>query len=59
MTSRIVRVGRQEQVITTTYSLDDAGNVHEHITLETPNPLTETQRLRLVQTWENTKEFPS
>lgn len=66
MTSRIVRVGKRhgprgtDQLITTTYSTDPAtGEVTEHVTCETPTPVTETQRMRLIQSWELAREFPS
>jgi hypothetical protein len=61
MTSRIVQVGkgrrRTDQVITTQWLPGDTGEPHEHVTLETPALMTETQRLRLMtaremgQTW--------
>jgi hypothetical protein len=57
MTSRIVRVGRIQQVITTTYTTQPDGTVHEHITLATPNQLTDTQRLRIQKTWENSHDW--
>jgi hypothetical protein len=50
MTARvIVAHGRAVQIVTTTYEPDPAAKdgVHEHVTLETPTPLTEAQRLRL------------
>jgi len=62
MSTRIVRVGRgkqqTEQAITTTYTTEENGAVHEHIALETPNPLSDTaiQRMRTVR--ESQKVWP-
>lgn len=62
MSTRIVRVGRgkqqTEQVITTTYSTEEDGRVHEHVRLETPDPLSDTaiQRMRTVR--ESQKVWP-
>jgi hypothetical protein len=52
MTSRIVRVGRREQVVTTRWVAGKHPgftDVHEHVTLATPN-VTDSQRLRLLST---------
>jgi hypothetical protein len=63
MTSRIVKIGRNglTQLITTSFTTDPDGKegVREHITLETPTPVTETQRMRLLSTWEMGKEWPT
>jgi|HubBroStandDraft_4_1064222.scaffolds.fasta_scaffold03931_5 hypothetical protein len=66
MTSRFIRGYRakglragDDQIVTTQWLDDGNGTVHEHVTLETPKALTDTQRLRLVATWENQKEFPA
>jgi hypothetical protein len=63
MTSRKVRVGSTrngtDQLITTTYLREDDGRLHEHVTLQTPTPITDTQRLRLVQSWELDKGWPT
>lgn len=53
MSTRIAKIGPTAQLITTTYT-EEAGVVHEHITLETPTQVTNTQRLRLLRTWELT-----
>jgi hypothetical protein len=66
MTSRFIRGRRarglkpgDDQVVTTTYETEADGKVREHVTLETPKALTETQRLRLIQTWEGEREYPT
>jgi hypothetical protein len=66
MISRVIRTPKKrglrqgdDMIVTTTYSTEDDGKLREHVTMETPKALTETQRLRLVQTWENEKEFPA
>jgi hypothetical protein len=65
MTSRKVIVGRPgsrrstEQIVTTQWLPGPDGEPHEHVTLQTPTPITETQRLRLVKSWELEQEFPS
>lgn len=63
MTSRRVRVGSTrngtDQLIITTYLREDDGRTHEYVTLQTPTPITDTARLRLILTWENAKEFPA
>jgi hypothetical protein len=51
MTSRIVRVGQRQQVVTTKWLaglVKGFTDVHEHVTLQTPDTITETQRLRLM-----------
>jgi hypothetical protein len=51
MTSRHVRVGRQSQIVTTEYlhgAEPGFEERHEHVTLSTPDPLTDTQRMRLM-----------
>jgi hypothetical protein len=65
MTSRFIRGRRarglrpgDDQIVTLTTEMVD-GRMHEHITLETPKALTDTQRLRLVKTWETQKEWPT
>jgi hypothetical protein len=42
-------VGPTSQIITTRFTPDETAKdgVREHVTLETPQPLTDTQRLRL------------
>jgi hypothetical protein len=65
MTRRLVRVGKRhgaagtDQLITVTYETEADGTVREHITLETPTPVTDTQRLRLLKTWEIGREWKS
>lgn len=51
MSTRAVKVGPTAQLITTTYT-EESGVVHEHITLETPPATTDTQRLRLMRSYE-------
>jgi hypothetical protein len=46
-------------MVTTTYEKQEDGSVREHITLETPKDVSESQRLRLLQTWENQKDWPT
>lgn len=65
MTSRFIRGRRarglqpgDDQIVTLTTEMVD-GRMHEHITPETPKALTDTQRLRLVKTWETQKEWPT
>lgn len=51
MSTRIVKVGRVEQAIFTEVKPGEHPGFterHEHITLETPKPLTDTQKLRLM-----------
>jgi hypothetical protein len=58
--SRVVRVGAYlrnrklvtDQLITTSSETDINGVTTEHVTLETPRAISETQRMRLLQTWE-------
>jgi hypothetical protein len=66
MTSRIIRTPKRrglrpgdDQMVTTTYEKQEDGSVREHITLETPKDVSESQRLRLLQTWENQKDWPT
>ncbi len=60
MIMRVVKVGkgrhRTDQAITTTYSTED-GQVREHVTMETPPEITETQRLRLMSVYEEKKSW--
>lgn len=59
MTSRIVRVGKMRQLVTTVFESDETGQiVHEHITLSTPTPLTDTARLRLLTVDEMGRRWP-
>jgi hypothetical protein len=51
MSTKVVRVGRIEQAITTQFQpgkLPGFMERHEHVTLQTPAQLTETQKLRLM-----------
>jgi hypothetical protein len=60
MTSRIVRVGQRQQVVTTQWLagvMKGFTDVHEHVTLSTPGALSETQRLRLMATREMGKSW--
>jgi hypothetical protein len=70
MTSRLIPgqrakgVKRGTDVIVTVQWLHgDAGTphepIHEHVTLETPKALTETQRLRTLSAWEADKQWRS
>jgi hypothetical protein len=62
MTSRIVRIGRQAQVITTRWvagTLPGFTERHEHVTLETPKAHSDTARLRLLTAKELGQSFPS
>jgi hypothetical protein len=51
LSTRVVKIGPTAQLITTTYT-EESGIVHEHITLETPAAITDTQRLRLMRSYE-------
>ena len=56
MSSHIIKFsGRPVQVVTTQRHRGPAGRVHEHITLETPKPVTDTARLRVLVTLERSK----
>jgi hypothetical protein len=46
-------------VCTTTFEIDPAAKdgVREIVTLETPRAVTDTQRMRLVQSWETDKKW--
>jgi hypothetical protein len=65
LNTRVVRVGSMKngtyQIITTRYEDDDASpnGTRECITLETPVPITDTARLRLLKTWELERSWPS
>jgi hypothetical protein len=60
MTSRIVKVGRLLQAITTRYKPDETAKhgVHEYVTLETPKDLSASQRLRVLTAREMGRRFP-
>lgn len=60
MTTRVVRVGKARQIVTTTFTEDEKAKdgVHEHVTLATPTPLTDTQKLRVVSLTESGKRWP-
>jgi hypothetical protein len=60
MTSRIVRVGKERQLVLTTFTPDpnSRDGLHEHVTLSTPTPLTDTARLRLLSVTEAGKRWP-
>ncbi|MGH7745792.1 MAG: hypothetical protein ACREQ5_13565, partial [Candidatus Dormibacteria bacterium] len=45
-------------VVTTRFERNIEGGLNEYITIEVPNPVTDTQRLRLVQIWERDVVFP-
>jgi hypothetical protein len=64
--TRLIRTPKQrglragtDVVCTTTYSADPSAkfDYREHVTLETPKTVTDTQRLRLVQSWETDKKW--
>jgi len=60
MTSRIVRVGKTQQMITTQFipgSRPGFEERHEHVTLATPRAITDTQRLRTLASWEQGKDW--
>ncbi len=62
MTSRLVKVGRghrrTDQIVTTTYTTEDDGALHEHVTLETPDPLSDTAIQRMAVLRESQKVWP-
>jgi hypothetical protein len=66
MTSRLIKGPRArglkpgtDVVVTAQWLLGtgEFAEVHEHVTLETPTPLTETQRLRTLAAWETDKQW--
>lgn len=60
MTARIVRVGKQRQLITTTFTPEPQAKdgLREHVTLATPSALTETARLRALSLQDAGKRWP-
>lgn len=60
MTTRIVRIGRSRQIVTTTFTEDEQAKdgVREHVTLQTPTLMTDTARLRLLSVNEPGKRWP-
>lgn len=58
--TRIVRVGKDRQLVTTTFTPDPAGKggVREHVTLTTPTSLTNTAKLRLLKVTDVGKRWP-
>jgi hypothetical protein len=51
MNTRVIKIGKgrhqSEQVVTTTFTTEN-GAVREHVTLATPEPISDTQRMRLM-----------
>lgn len=60
MTTRIVRIGRERQIVTTTFTEDDKAKdgVREHVTLATPTPMTDTAKLRILKLNEQGRRWP-
>lgn len=61
MPSRIVRVGKMRQIITTVFTPLPDGQPedwHEHVTLATPDVMTDTAKLRLLKINEQGKRWP-
>ena len=58
--SRIVRVGKARQIVTTTFTPDPNGKdgVREHVTLATPDTMSETAKLRLISVRDSGKRWP-
>jgi hypothetical protein len=52
MITKVIKVGKgrhqSEQVVTNTFTTEADGQVREHVTLSTPEPITDTQRMRLM-----------
>jgi hypothetical protein len=66
MTSRLIRAPKfrglrpgTDMLVNTQWLHGEPGTdfheIHEHVILETPKPITDTQRMRLLQTWESDK----
>jgi hypothetical protein len=60
MTSRLVRVGKTQQIITTSFTPDPEGkdDIREHVTLATPDRMTDTARLRLLRVNDSGRRWP-
>jgi hypothetical protein len=58
--SRLIRVGRTQQVVTTKWIPGKGTHAerHEHVTLETPKAHSDTQKLRLLTAREMGRRFP-